>query len=139
MELQKIDGAATRIETERGLLICDFSWKRYQKDKRDMEKQIAKAQRLLEKKEGMRRTKFLMNKDKKKAEQMINTDLVAKTKLLLGIKGYYTNLTEETNTTIVDHYHNLWYVEQAFRISKSDLAMRPIYHFIVVLILGIRE
>lgn len=129
LELQKIDGAATRIETERGLLICDFSWKRYQKDKREMEKQIAKAQRLLEKKEGMRRTKFLMNKEKKKAEQMINTDLVAKTKLLLGVKGYYTNLTEETNKTIIDHYHNLWHVEQAFRISKSDLAMRPIYHF----------
>lgn len=129
MELQKIDGAVTRIETERGLLICDFSFKRYQKDKREMEKQIAKAQRLIGKKEGMRRTKFLMSKDKKKTEQIINKQLIEKTKLLLGIKGYYTNLTEETNKTIIDHYHNLWHVEQAFRISKSDLAMRPIYHF----------
>ena len=30
---------------------------------------------------------------------------------------------------IIDHYHNLWHVEQAFRIAKSDLQMRPIYHF----------
>src|SRR5260370_11380734 len=94
-----------------------------------MEKQITKAEKLLEKKEGLKRTKFLMNKDKKKTEQIINTDLVKKTKLLLGVKGYYTNLTEEANKTIIDHYHNLWHVEQAFRISKSDLAMRPIYHF----------
>ena len=117
-----------RIETERGLLVCDFSFKRYQKDKREMEKQIAKAEKLLEKRKGLERTKFLMSKDKKKTEQVLNTDLVEKTKLLLGVKGYYTNLTEETNKIIIDHYHNLWHVEKAFRIAKSDLQMRPIYH-----------
>ena len=30
---------------------------------------------------------------------------------------------------IIQHYHNLWRVELAFRIAKSDLQMRPIYHF----------
>lgn len=129
LELQKRDGVTVRIETERGLLVCDFSFKRYQKDKREMEKQIVKAEIILKKKEGTKRRKFLMNKNKKKTEQIINTDLVKKTELLLGIKGYYTNLTEETDKTIIDHYHNLWQVEQVFRISKSDLAMRPIYHF----------
>ena len=128
-ELEDVDGRSMRIETERGLLVCDFSFKRYQKDKREMEKQIAKAEKLLEKRKGLKRTKFLMSKDKKKTEQVLNTDLVEKTKLLLGVKGYYTNLTEETNTIIIDHYHNLWHVEKAFRIAKSDLAMRPIYHF----------
>jgi len=128
-ELEDIDGRSMRIETERGLLVCDLSFKRYQKDKQEMEKQIAKAEKLLEKKEGMKRTKFLMSKDRKKTEQVLNTDLVEKTKLLLGVKGYYTNLTEETNKIIIDHYHNLWHVEKAFRIAKSDLAMRPIYHF----------
>lgn len=128
-ELVKKDGASMRIETERGLLVCDFSLKRYQKDKREMEKQIIKAETLLEKKEGMKRTKFLMSKDKKKTKQILNTGLIEKTKLLLGVKGYYTNLVEETNKIIIDHYHNLWHVEKAFRMSKSDLKMRPIYHF----------
>lgn len=128
-ELKDIDGSSMRIETDRGLLVCDFSMNRYKKDKREMEKQINKATKLLEKKIGMKRTKFLMNKDKKKTEQIINTELVDKTTLLLGIKGYYTNLTKETNNTIIDHYHSLWHVEKAFRIAKSDLAMRPIYHF----------
>jgi transposase len=127
--LENVDGKSMRIETERGLLVCDFSLKRYQKDKREMEKQIAKAEKQQEKKEGMKRTKFLMNRDKKKTEQVLNTDLVEKTKLLLGVKGYYTNLAEEPNKIIIDHYHNLWHVEKAFRIAKSDLAMRPIYHF----------
>ena len=49
--------------------------------------------------------------------------------MLLGIKGYYTNLPDKNDKTIIDHYHNLWHVEQAFRVAKSDLAMRPIYHF----------
>lgn len=128
-ELQKIDGKSMRIATERGILICDFSFKRYQKDKREMEKQITKAEKLLDKKTGVKRTKFLMNRDKKKTEQVLNTEMIEKTKLLLGIKGYYTNLTEEENKTIIDHYHNLWHVEKAFRIAKSDLQMRPIYHF----------
>lgn len=128
-ELEDVDGRSMRIETERGLLVCDFSYKRYQKDKREMEKQLAKATKQLEKKAGIKQTKFLKNKDKKKTEQILNTDLIEKTKQLLGIKGYYTNLTDETNETIVNHYHNLWHVEKAFRIAKSDLAMRPIYHF----------
>jgi transposase len=128
VELTKRDSSSMRIETERGLLVCDFSLKRYRKDKREMEKQIAKAERLLEKNEGTKRTKFLKNKDDKKTEQIINTDLIKKTKLLLGIKGYYTNLTDEANETIIKQYHSLWHVEKAFRIAKSDLQARPIVH-----------
>ena len=128
-QLSTVDGASTRIETDRGLLVCDFSLKRYQKDKREMERQIARAEKLLEKKEGIKRTKFLTNRVKKRTEQILNISLIKKTKLLLGIKGYYTNLSHESNKTIIDHYHNLWHVEQTFRIAKSDLNIRPIYHF----------
>lgn len=127
-ELKKKDGISMRIETERGTLICDFSFKRYLKDKREMDKQIAKAKKLLERNEGMKRTKFIKNKDDKKTEQILNTDLIEKTKRLLGVKGYYTNLMNETDKTIIDHYHDLWHVEKAFRIAKSDLEARPIFH-----------
>lgn len=30
---------------------------------------------------------------------------------------------------MVKHYHDLWRVEQAFRMSKSDLKARPIFHY----------
>jgi len=142
-ELQKIDGKSMRIQTERGLLIYDFSIKRYYKDKREMEKQIIRAENLVAKNTEGKRTKFLMlkqnektdKKRKKKGEEKayaLNTKLIEKTKLLLGIKGYYTNLFEKdeklTNQNIINHYHNLWHVEKAFRIAKSDLAARPIFH-----------
>ena len=48
-KLKEKDGLSTRIETERGTLICDFSFKRYQKDKREMDKQIVKAKDYLKK------------------------------------------------------------------------------------------
>lgn len=44
-----------------------------------------------------------------------------------GLKGYLTNanLSEET---IIKNYQQLWHIEKAFRISKTDLKIRPIYH-----------
>ena len=127
-KLNQIDRASIRIETKRGLLICDFSQKRYRKDKREMDKQIAKAEKFLKDPSSPKRTKFLKNKQKGKVAQILNTSQIDKTKLLLGIKGYYTNLTTEPDSTIISQYHALWHVELAFRIAKSDLAMRPIYH-----------
>lgn len=44
-----------------------------------------------------------------------------------GLKGYVTN-TKLTKKQIVDHYSNLWHIEKAFRMSKTDLRIRPIYH-----------
>ena len=44
-----------------------------------------------------------------------------------GIKGYITN-TDLPMGEVIAHYGNLWYIERAFRLNKSDLAVRPIYH-----------
>lgn len=134
-ELNLRDGTTGRIPTDKGTLVYDFSLKRYKKDKREMDKQIQKAQWLVEANQEGKRTKFLKRKeaekDKKELAYELNTSLIEKTELLLGIKGYYTNLTRKKadDKTIIDQYHSLWHVEKAFRIAKSDLQMRPIYHF----------
>jgi transposase len=44
-----------------------------------------------------------------------------------GLKGYITN-TKLTNQQIIENYNNLWHIEKAFRMSKTDLRIRPIYH-----------
>jgi transposase len=44
-----------------------------------------------------------------------------------GLKGYITN-TKLSKDEVIKQYHNLWNVEKTFRISKSDLEIRPIYH-----------
>jgi transposase len=126
--LNSQNNATMRITTVYGDLVCGFSEKRYTKDKREMEKQIKKAQEFLKNPKDVKRTKFLKSSDKK--IYAINDSLIEKTKLLLGIKGYYTNLDMSvSNQDIISHYHNLWHVEQAFRVAKNDLESRPIFHF----------
>jgi transposase len=44
-----------------------------------------------------------------------------------GLKGYVTN-TSLRSKQVIESYNNLWKIEKAFRISKSDLKIRPIYH-----------
>lgn len=122
------DGATIRQATMYGDLICEFSAKRFTKDKHEMDKQIKKAEALLNNPSHMKRTKFVKTKNNSVYE--LNQGLVRKTNLLLGIKGYYTNLgSNVSDRAIIEHYHNLWRVELVFRIAKSDLQMRPIYHF----------
>ena len=126
--LNRQDKASLRIPTKYGELVADFSLKRYRKDKREMEKQIEKAKELLRNSQAVKRAKFLKNRDKNRYE--LNKELIDKTKLLLGIKGYYTNLDLlVSDSTVIDHYHNLWRVEQSFRVAKDDLETRPIFHF----------
>jgi transposase len=44
-----------------------------------------------------------------------------------GLKGYITN-TRLSAKQIIENYGNLWYIERAFRMNKTDLRIRPIYH-----------
>ena len=44
-----------------------------------------------------------------------------------GLKGYLTN-AKLSKDEIIENYGHLWQIEKAFRISKTDLKIRPIYH-----------
>jgi transposase len=44
-----------------------------------------------------------------------------------GLKGYITN-ARLSKDEIIENYGHLWQIEKAFRISKTDLKIRPIYH-----------
>ncbi|HHV84821.1 MAG TPA: IS1634 family transposase [Petrimonas sp.] len=126
--ISREDGKSIRLKTELGYLICSYSSLRYRKDLYEMNKQIEKAKQVIESPSKNRKVKFTQTHNQKIE---LNEALIAKTQKLLGIKGYYTNLEETTasNKTIMERYHELYRIEQAFRISKSDLQTRPIFHF----------
>jgi transposase len=44
-----------------------------------------------------------------------------------GLKGYITNTTLPKEA-VIEKYSQLWLIEKTFRISKSDLQIRPVYH-----------
>lgn len=118
-----------RLPLTHGELICDFSMKRYNKQLNDLNKQIKKAEEFVAKNSSGKRIRFV----KKLSEEMVelNKPLIEKHKLLLGIKGYCTDIAESdlSNEEVIARYHNLWRVEQSFRMSKADLETRPIFHY----------
>ena len=122
------DGKNIRLKTENGYLICNYSSLRYRKDKHEMDKQIEKAKSVVNNPSKNKKLKFTKANGQK---IILNQKLINKTKKLLGIKGYCTDLEESVvdNRTIIERYHELYKIEQAFRISKSDLQTRPIFHF----------
>jgi len=126
--LKREDGNNIRLETDKGFLICSFSKKRYKKDKHEMNKQIDKAKTLMQQPSKIKKIKFIKTDNSKAC---LNEELIAKTKMLLGVKGYYTDIKANiiNNDTIISSYHELYRVEQAFRVTKNDLKTRPIFHF----------
>ena len=90
-----------------------------------IDEQVAKAEAAVEGKAPVKRNRFIQLTG---ATKSVNTNLVEKTKSLAGWKGYITNLTSDDASFVIGAYHQLWHVEKSFRMSKSDLQARPIYH-----------
>ncbi len=121
---------AIRINSPTGDLIVEFSEKRYRKDKHEFNKQLERAKQNVESKRGGKNARFVRYKTNR-VDTELNDALIAKAKALLGLKGYYTNVPIKvlTDTEIIARYHDLWHVEHTFRIAKSDLSSRPIFHY----------
>jgi len=123
LELNQIDGKVIRRDN----LFYEYLSNRAKKDKADNDKQIEKAQYYLRNpSKALKRSKFLQNLNKKTFR--VNQTLIEKHRLLEGIKGYRTNINNLNPKLLIDRYKDLWKVEQSFRIAKSDLEARPIYH-----------
>ncbi len=133
-QLPRTDKAVRRFSYEhivhKASIVCEFSLPRYKKDKREFDKQVKRAHELLDHNESGRRAKFVKKSKEKDKPFIFDTALQAKTEKLLGIKGYVTNIPEEETSSaeIIVYYRDLWHVEQAFRMSKTDLRARPVFH-----------
>jgi transposase len=58
----------------------------------------------------------------------IDEEKIKEDSLWDGLKGFVTNTTLPVEK-VVTNYRHLWQIEKAFRISKTDLRIRPIYHY----------
>ena len=54
---------------------------------------------------------------------------IARARALVGLKGYVTNIPASIMDPgeVIGSYHDLWHVEQSFRMSKTDLRARPMF------------
>lgn len=66
-------------------------------------------------------------KDGKTATAAINQDAIDKDLLFAGYNLIVTSEIDMKDRDIYDTYHNLWRIEESFKIMKSDLDARPVY------------
>ena len=90
-----------------------------------IDQQIAKAERAVAGQAAVKRNRFVQLTG---ATKTINRSLETKARALAGLKGYVTNLEAPTAEYVLGAYHQLWQIEKSFRMSKTDLRARPIYH-----------
>lgn len=123
-EISGKDLKTTTVDYMGHRLICQYSKSRAAKDRSDREKQVQKAETIiLTPSKISQRFRFIKGVNGK---YEVNSTLIDKAKRLEGIKGYLTN-TDLSETEIVNRYHDLWRIEKAFRVTKSDLEARPIF------------
>lgn len=129
-----VDGQGFAIKKPDGTrLVVTFSTKRQRKDAYNREKGLRKLRERVRSgrltKESINNrgyNKFLVLKTSVDVE--INEKKVRDDQLWDGLKGYVTN-TRLSHRQIVENYRHLWQIEKAFRISKTDLKIRPIHHY----------
>jgi Transposase DDE domain len=98
---------------------------------RGIDDQVAKAAKAVAGLAPVKRNRFIALDG---AVKSVNRELEAKARDLAGLKGYVTNLsacpdgTPVTPEFVIGSYHQLFEIEKSFRMSKSDLQARPIYH-----------
>jgi len=128
------NGNKQTISTKQRLILT-YSSKRAKKDKRTREKAVEKIEKALNKKNITKSdlklsyyAKYLDIDDKCSIKYKLNPNKVSQDEKLDGIKGFATNDFTLKSDEVVAHYKNQYAVERAFRISKTDLKIRPIYH-----------
>jgi len=114
-------------------LIVTHSNKRARKDAYNRERGLKKLRKQIEygkltKKQINNRgyNKFLLLEGTMKIT--VDENKITNDKQWDGLKGYITNTKLDINK-ITENYSQLWQIEKAFRISKTDLRVRPIYHY----------
>ena len=133
LSLNLSNGQSDIIKKDETLkLIVSYSDKRAKKDKHNRERGLQKLEKKV--KSGKLTKSSINNRGYNKYLRMkgdidvsIDIEKFEQDAQWDGLKGYITN-TSLTKDEIIDNYSHLWKIEKAFRVSKHDLKIRPIYH-----------
>lgn len=129
----KKEGMSFEVKRDDGTrLIVTYSEKRAKKDRYNREKGIEKLKKRVT--SGKLTKTHITNRGYNKFLTLTGDMSVAIDDAKIsddarwdGLKGYVTN-TKLSHEKIIEHYGHLWQIEKAFRVSKSDLRVRPIFH-----------
>lgn len=124
------------------LLLVTWSSARAEKNARDRERLLERTLKKLEGRGKVRGASILGNRGTLKYlkllegqeanEYILDEEKIADDAQWDGLRGVITDLpvrNEREASEVLSHYHSLWRIEESFRINKSDLKIRPIYHW----------
>lgn len=125
---------AKEITLEGKRIISTYSFTRAHKDAKDREENILRMKKKLA---SSKNPKTLISncgykkylKLKGESEIEIDEEKIAKSAKFDGLHAVLTNDMNLNHAEIIGQYHNLWQIEECFRITKHDLKIRPIFHW----------
>ena len=103
-----------------------YSTKRAVRDNKTLTLQENKARAVVAGEKTTRTPRFVKTAN---GANDVDEASLARARRLVGLKGYVTNIEAALMPAaeVIGSYHDLWHVEQSFRMSKTDLAARPIF------------
>lgn len=107
--------------------IWAYSAKRARRDQKTLYAQEARARAVVNGERAAKSTRFVKTRA---GDRVLDEASLVRAQSLVGLKGYVTNVpaTVMPANEVITHYHELWRVERSFRMSKSDLRARPMFH-----------
>jgi transposase len=132
LNLNTEENKPSETKHKHGRLIVSYSPKRAHNDRKNRQKGLIRLEKRV--KSGKLTKEHINNRGYNKYLKLsgsvdiaIDYEKYRADEIWDGLKGYVTN-TRLKPTQVIKSYSQLWQVEKAFRISKTDLRIRPIYH-----------
>ncbi len=112
-------------------IICSYSSKRARKEQRDRERLIEKAEKILEGRKSIisKRGAARYLKIKSLSSPQIDERKIKEDEKFDGYYAIITNCKSLQGKDVLEAYHGLWKIEEAFRVLKSHIEARPIFHW----------
>ena len=101
------------------------SWDRARRTLRGIDEQVAKAAKAVAGKSAIKRNRYVQLHG---GTRSVNHALAEENRALAGIKGYETSRVDWSGEQVITTYRQLLRVEKSFRMSKTDLQARLIFH-----------
>jgi hypothetical protein len=104
-----------------------YSAKRAARDGKTLTLQENRAREVIAGEKTARAPRFVKTSN---GTRSLDEASLARARRLAGLKGYVTNIGADIMGAgeVIASYHDLWHVEQSFRMSKTDLRARPMFH-----------
>lgn len=110
-------------------VVWQYSHKREKRDNITLNRQIDRAEQIAAGTRAAKKDRFV-KLGERGTRPGVNWAAVDKARSYLGLKGYVTSISADTlaGAEVVTAYHDLFRVEASFRMAKSDLRARPMFH-----------